>query len=85
MHVINTFAPQVDADGEYAGFKLSGHMLRNESILNRLDPEYDFLPHVFTQPLAVIQVRPWRGSGLHLCDHPCFALIRMYTHLYSSL
>ena len=45
-----------DSDGEYAGFSISGHLLRNESVLNRADPEYDQLPLMLTQPLAVVQV-----------------------------
>ena len=61
----------MDADGEYAGFKLSGHLLRNESILNPVDPEFGYLPHMLTQPLGVIQaraIRPLclRGSWLRL-------------------
>ena len=29
-----------DSDGEYAGFTISGHLLRNESLLFRGDPEF---------------------------------------------
>ena len=47
-----------DLDGEHAGFSPSGHLLRNESILNELDAEYDHLPLQLTRPLAPIQVHP---------------------------
>ena len=65
-HAAHTLHPNVfcvaqvytksDSDGEYAGFTISGHLLRNESVLNRADPEYDQLPLMLTQPLAVVQV-----------------------------
>ena len=45
-----------DADGEYAGFSISGHLLRNESVVNRVGAEYKHLPLMLTQPLAIIQV-----------------------------
>ena len=50
-----------DLDGEHAGFSPSGHLLRNESILNELDAEYDHLPLQLTRPLAPIQV--WLSSS----------------------
>ena len=45
-----------DPDGEYAGFPLSGHLLRNESIISRTDPEYEHLPLMLVSPLGPIQV-----------------------------
>ena len=46
---------KLDPDGEYAGFCPSGHLLRNESILNASDPEFEHLPWFHTQPLSIIR------------------------------
>ena len=46
-----------DPDGQYAGFALSMHLLRNESIINKTSREYAHLPRSLTVPLAPIQVR----------------------------
>ena len=52
-----------DPDGEYAGFPLSGHLLRNESIISRSDPEYEHYPLMLVSPLGPIQVaRVLRGT-----------------------
>ena len=47
---------KIDTDGEYAGFTISGHVLRNQSMLDYTDPEFAQLPLIMTKPLAVIQV-----------------------------
>lgn len=39
-----------------AGFTISGHILRNESILHPEDEEYEHLPLMMTKPLAIIQL-----------------------------
>ena len=50
-----------DPDGEYAGFAPSGHLLRNESIVNASEAEYANLPYFYTQPLSIIRAsRPSR-------------------------
>ena len=46
---------KIDLDGEYAGFTLSGHILRNESIQDMADPELVHCPKVLGEPLAIIR------------------------------
>ena len=55
---------KIDEDGQYAGFTLSGHFLRNESILDESEPEHEHLPLRLMQPLAVIQVALVSASQL---------------------
>ena len=46
---------KIDIDGEYAGFTLSGHIMRNESILDASDPELaHHSPTILGKPLGII-------------------------------
>ena len=56
LDYIDAMYTKVDSDGEYAGFSLAGHILRNESMHDKTDPEYAHLPVLLTRPLAPIQV-----------------------------
>ena len=47
---------KVDADGEYAGYSISGHILYNVAVLDQSDPEHQQLPLMMTKPLAIIQL-----------------------------
>ena len=47
---------KVDADGEYSGYSIAGHLLLNVDVLDQSDPEYQHLPLMLTQRLAIIQL-----------------------------
>lgn len=47
---------KVDADGEYSGYSIAGHLLVNVDIMDQSDPEYQHLPLMLTQHLAIIQL-----------------------------
>mmetsp|Transcript_47423 Transcript_47423/g.106934 ORF Transcript_47423/g.106934 Transcript_47423/m.106934 type:complete len:888 (-) Transcript_47423:215-2878(-) len=47
---------KMDTDGEYAGFTISGHLLRNESVHEHNLETTLHMPLVLQQPLAAIQI-----------------------------
>eukprot|EP00966_Prymnesium_polylepis_P171017 3953183-Prymnesium_polylepis.2 len=59
----------MDADSEYAGFSLAGHVLRNESVLDVRSKEMAHLPLMLVQPLASIQVKYQHVARVLIVTH----------------
>ena len=52
LDYFDAYYTKIDSDGEFAGFALSGHLLRNRSILDSSDAEYAHLPSSYIQVRA---------------------------------
>ena len=52
LDYFDAYYTKIDSDGEIAGFALSGHLLRNRSILDASDAEYAHLPSSYIQVRA---------------------------------